>query len=216
MTLKRDQTKEKIREYTLQLMDEGGLEAITARTLAKEVGISVGSLYNFFGNLDGLLEEVCATILQDFERHGTEYLQTGDQTWQVEISALLADESEQERELTIAFLKLADMYLNYVEQYDARWSAMLTFNRNRAEGAAESWYEQQQLALFGFVGDVLEKTPLTFDPQNQLIAARALWSGVHGIVSMGYLGQINPQARANTWAQIVLLVRYFVKGVMAK
>lgn len=41
------------------VLDEGK-DALNARTLAKEVGVSVGSLYNAFGDLDGVVRAVNA------------------------------------------------------------------------------------------------------------------------------------------------------------
>ena len=41
------------------VLDEGK-DALNARTLAKEVGVSVGSLYNAFGDLDGVVRSVNA------------------------------------------------------------------------------------------------------------------------------------------------------------
>jgi AcrR family transcriptional regulator len=47
---------------------ESGVRALSARGLAKEAGVSVGSLYNAFGDLDGVVRAVnatCARMLSD-------------------------------------------------------------------------------------------------------------------------------------------------------
>ncbi|MEZ5801111.1 MAG: hypothetical protein R3D29_12415 [Nitratireductor sp.] len=41
-----------------------------------------------------------------------------------------------------------------------------------------------------------------------------LWSAVHGIVLLNYLGQASDETRANTWKQIEMLVSSFVRGAL--
>ena len=55
MTLPANEVKAELVKTTLALMDEGGIEAVKARPIAKTVGISVGSIYNMFGSIDGLI-----------------------------------------------------------------------------------------------------------------------------------------------------------------
>ena len=69
---------------------------------------------------------------------------------------------------------------------------MLAFNRTLPEAAAAPWYVEQQNALYELVSKVLEPTRLG-EPEKRKIAARALWSAVHGIVSMSYVGQVPPK-----------------------
>lgn len=214
MTLKHDEVRSQIITITLGLMDEGGLELIKARTIAKKAGVSVGSIYNMFGSVDELIQETNAHILSDMNKMG----QINAAKSETELHRKIASgeiEDTGKAKLLFRFLQLAGTYMDFVEDNSSRWGAMLAFNRNRAEGAAAAWYLAQQNALFDLVGNVLDETRLGNDEETRLIAARALWSSVHGIVTMGYVGQISNQSRKNTWAQIELLVTVFVDGLFA-
>ncbi len=214
MTLKHDEVRSRIIAITLGLMDEGGLELIKARTVAKKAGVSVGSIYNMFGSVDELIQETNAHILSDMNKTGQINAAKSETELRRKIASGEIEDSEKAK-LLFRFLQLAETYMDFVEDNSSRWGAMLAFNRNRAEGAAASWYLAQQNALFDLVGNVLDETRLGNDEETRLIAARALWSSVHGIVTMGYVGQTSKQSRKSTWDQIELLVTVFVDGLFA-
>jgi hypothetical protein len=44
-------------------------------------------------------------------------------------------------------------------------------------------------------------------------AARTLWSSVQGIVTSGYAGRSGERHEQEIWAQIDLLVTFFVRGL---
>src|SRR3954469_23605781 len=68
MTLEHDAVRETLIGATLALMDEGGLEAVKARPLAQAVGVSVGTIYNLFGSVDGLVMAANMRIYADLGR----------------------------------------------------------------------------------------------------------------------------------------------------
>ncbi len=215
MTLEHDEVRAKIIAITLGLMDEGGLEMIKARTIAKMAGVSVGSIYNMFGSVDELIQEANAHILSDMNKAGQVNAARCETELARKISAGSMEDTGKAR-LLFRFLNLAETYMDFVEANAARWGAMLAFNRNRAEGAAADWYMAQQNALFDLVGNVLDETRLGDSEETRRIAARALWSSVHGIVTMGYVGQPSKASRKNTWEQIELLVTVFVDGLFVE
>jgi len=220
MTLEREKVRCRALSSALALMDEGGLEAVQARAITKDVGVSVGTLYNIFGSLDELLEELCAGVLSEFSNFSAKMAANPDRTLKRQIQTSVDDDLARQysgyRELLERFLMLANVYISFVERFERRWIAVLAFNRDREEDAAAGWYVEQQDVLFDLIGDILNRTSLGQDPQIRRTAARALWSGVHGIVTMGYIGQITPKTRENIWNQIVLLVSYFVIGLLTR
>jgi len=66
-------TKEKILECATRLFAEKGFSSISIRTLAKEVGITEGSIYNHFKSKKEILE----TILKNHEEQLLEIMPTG-------------------------------------------------------------------------------------------------------------------------------------------
>ena len=57
----------RVLDVVRDLLEEGGPQAVTTTVVAARVGISVGWLYNYFENREGLLEEVLATCLRGLD-----------------------------------------------------------------------------------------------------------------------------------------------------
>ena len=58
-----DELRELIIEATTSIVEQDGLEGISAREIAKRVGYSPGTFYNVFENLDDLLLIIEARLL---------------------------------------------------------------------------------------------------------------------------------------------------------
>jgi AcrR family transcriptional regulator len=58
----------RVLQATAALLDESGAEAVTTTAVAARAEVSVGWLYNFFDDRQGLLEEVMVTGLADLDR----------------------------------------------------------------------------------------------------------------------------------------------------
>lgn len=65
---KRSRSKmENVLTAAVDLLVEGGPEAVTTTTVAARAGVSVGWLYNFFDGREALLEEILVSCLQDLD-----------------------------------------------------------------------------------------------------------------------------------------------------
>lgn len=208
MTLPAQETRDKLLAETLALMDEGGLEAVKARELARRTGVSVGTIYNLHGNLDGLVAEACEAILSGFGATAMEAIRAAEaiRMRKAQVAPPALDLLEDR------LLTLARIYMAYVEKNERRWAAMLAFNRSRRE-EPDARYEQLQGELFGFIADALDGTPHAADKTSRQRAARMLWSAVHGIVTMNYVGQASRRAKAETWEQVRLFVSIFMRSL---
>jgi AcrR family transcriptional regulator len=199
--------REKLIASALALMDEGGLDAVKARSVAQAVGVSVGTVYNLFGSVDGLLLAANLTILEALNALGRE--RAGAQRGGEQVGA-------SGRVLTLGrLLGLSAAYIDFVAANANRWAALLAFNRSRKLAETDRTYVARQDALIDIVGEVLRTTPLGDNGPRRRVAARALWSSVHGIVTMNYFGADEAGARQRTWAQIEWLVTAAVDGLYA-
>ena len=59
-------SRDRIVEAALGVMDREGLEAVTMRRVAREVGVEAMSLYHHVTDKDDLLDGVCARVMSDF------------------------------------------------------------------------------------------------------------------------------------------------------
>jgi len=51
-----------------QLLDEGGYDALTTSTVAERAGVSVGSIYQFFSNVEAIVTELVREWVQNFDQ----------------------------------------------------------------------------------------------------------------------------------------------------
>lgn len=211
MTLPAEEIREQLIAITLGLMDSGGIEAVKARPIAKETGISVGTVYNMFGSIDGLIQETNARILESFATEALEKIAPLDEVRTKRLKAGEINDSEALKERLLSF---ADIYMNFVERFESRWGAMLSYNQGRSVGILSDDYDRQQADLFNFLGKSLVGTNLDTDDSTRRMVARMLWSSVHGIVVLNYVGQASDASRAYTWRQVEVFVSTFVRGVM--
>lgn len=214
MTLAHSEVREKLVAAALDLMAEGGIEAVKARRLAKMAGVSVGSVYNLFGSVDGVLEHACGNLFERLAVLGeARKAEIGEDFAARLVRGEVADSPSQR--LRHALLALSGLYIQFVTDNDRSWAGLLAFNRARPVGDASDWYLDRQSALIGLVGGLLIGAPGMKDEQKREATAWALWSAVHGIVTLSYVGQVRPETLARTNYQIETLVTLVVDGIFA-
>ena len=79
-------TRERIVEAALQVMDTEGLDAVSMRRVAREVGAEAMSLYHHVRDKDDLLQGICDRVMASFEfpaEHGdwAEQCREGARAW---------------------------------------------------------------------------------------------------------------------------------------
>lgn len=69
---KRSDMRERIIETTLELMTEGGIEAVSTRAVSARAGIQAQTLYRQFGDMRGLLDETAGAGFESYVRSKVE------------------------------------------------------------------------------------------------------------------------------------------------
>lgn len=213
MTLEHATVRETLVKTTLKLMEKGGLDSVKARAVAQIAGVSVGTIYNLFGNFDRLILAANSKIYDDLGRLG----QTRMAEIELEIDRRIASgklaDSPRNR-MYERLLGLGETYVDFVAGNASRWSALLAFNRTRGIGANED-NQLQLTALIDIIGSALRDAPAWQTPAKRRLAARALWSAVHGIVTTNFFGGDEATARERTLALLRMLLTAVVDGVFA-
>ena len=177
-----------------------GLEGLRARDLAVEVGCAVGAIYNVFPNLDALVFEVNARTLRAFE-------------------AFLADAEATpprsgENSAVAELVHLALVYLEFAVEHRPRWRAL--FEHRMAEaGEIPPWYLAEQARLFALVEGPLAELRPDLDGGRLMLFARTLFSGVHGIVSLGLDAKLAALPPAVLQEEVRKFVRVLGLGLLA-
>lgn len=199
MTMDKQAVRARIIDITSGLIAAHGLEGFKIRDVAKEAGVSVGSVYNLFGDADGLLRVVNTRLLDALGEAG-----------EAGVAEIERNNISGVRE---RLLLLSRVYFDFVNENQTAWSALLTYNRSIANVETPKWYLDRMELLFDIIAGVLRDTRLAEDETQLVTGARALWSSVHGIVTHAYRGQDDALSHSNTWAQIDLLISTFVSGL---
>ena len=139
-----------------EIVEGEGLSGLNARRLALGADCSVGTLYNLFGHLDGIVR---AVNLSSIAMLG--------QRLQKAVDAAPVDPEER-------LIAMADTYFDFALEYPHRWETMFRF---RSETDTDETMAKAQEQLFvllrGAVGGQLEDSVL-----------RAMWAAVHGVAEL--------------------------------
>lgn len=199
MALDKEDTSERVVAIARRLLEEGGAQNLKARTIAQEAGIAVGSIYNMFGDLNGLHLAVNMRLLSELGERGA--------------AAMASLAQKQTADTRERLLGLALAYHAYVQEYPGAWAALLAYNRGRVHASETAPYVDRLDGLFQIIADVLSEGEPYLSKEDAGHVARTLWSSVHGIVTSGYAAHSGERKAEEIWRQVDLLVTTFLEGL---
>ena len=189
----RERLRATLLRATEAIIADEGLPAAQARRVAKASGCSVGTLYNIFGDIDGLILAANQRTLQDLGRVLTAVAQraAGGDT----LAQLLA---------------LAGAYLDFATANQRRWRAVFEHRLPDDRGVPED-YRQDRGKLLALIEAQLE----TCIPDNaeRADAATALFYAVHGIVLLSLDAKLGPFEPAQCERQIRFIVENVISSI---
>lgn len=191
-----DHTREELRGLILRaagrIAAQDGLEALTARRIAEEIGYSPGTLYNLFRDLDDIIVHLKAETLDELY---------------AAITALPPAETPED-----ALASIAETYIRFTGDRQSRWK--LVFQHSPSGAPLPDWYGEKIALLFAVVEAVL--APL-FPPRRETEVRRAacvLWSGLHGMCSLAGEGLVLDAADLGAMSRS--LIENYVAGLRAQ
>ena len=167
MARRSDHSREELYNMALeaarQIAEKEGLRGLKARRIARDIGYTIGTLYNVFEDLDDLIVHLNGRTLEDL--------------YQACASAKLDSEPE------VAARAHAERYIQFTRDHPKLWKIL--FEHHLPEGRdLPEWHREKIRQLLGLLEDAL--APLF--PAGQEIerhhCARVLWSSLHGICSL--------------------------------
>jgi AcrR family transcriptional regulator len=169
MGRRNEHTREELREIALQaaehLVAEHGLAGLSTRKVVSRIGYTVGSLYMVFRNLDDLIAQMNERTLE---------------TLQARLIAAIADQPP-----AAAIRALARTYITFALADTHRWLAIYEHRMPEDQPLPES-FTDKVARMFELVQQQLALLCPHRSPEDIAVAARALWSGVHGICILGF------------------------------
>lgn len=198
MARRSDHTREELMalaiEASLEIIENEGLSGLSARKVAKEIGYTVGTIYNVFGSHDLFLLHINAATLDDIYNHLKQSINTGKPG--------------------IEGLKmLANAYVTFATTHTSRWSALFEFTLS-PEATLPDWYSDKIKALFILVEEQL-RAILSDDKHNISQTAKILWAGIQGICQLGLTGKLEIVQAEPVQALTDSLIEHYVKGLLS-
>jgi AcrR family transcriptional regulator len=139
---------------------EEGVDALNARRLAKDINVSVGSLYNAFGDLDAVVRAVIkksAAMLSET------------------LYAAIETSTQDKRSRVVA---LGEAYFDFAIAEPQRWSLLFEYRSNVPPDIKVKDFQIGLLEMLIQAGDGMPKS----ETHQQFFLL--LWASVHGLVSL--------------------------------
>ena len=176
-----------------EIAKKEGLRGLTARGVAREIGYTIGTLYNLFDNLDDLIVHLNGTTL--------------DTLYEAVASQRLDDDPE------AALHALARAYIRFTSVHPNLWSMLFDPSAPHGE-QLPAWYHEKVRRLLGLAEQALASLfPAGLEKQRHH-SARVLWSGLHGICSLSRAGAL-PKSESET-AMAESLITNYVAGLRSE
>lgn len=190
----RDELRALAIQAVMELAEEKGADAVSARSVARRIGYTPGMLYHLFENRDELILHANA----------------------VTVDQLLAavEKAADRRSPEKALEHICQQYLAVARDNGRRWE--LVFEHRMKDGqAVPDWYQARIDQLFAGVETQFRRLAPDRKPAELGLAARTLWSAVHGVCLLAISGKLEVGGTVNEKKVITSLVRNYIKGWMA-
>jgi len=187
------QLRELILDAAQDIIDAQGLAGLSAREIARRIGYSPGTIYNIFANLDDVVLNVEARVLDALDGR---------------LSDIQADGGGR-------LIRIAHAYLAFTQEKPRLWN--LLFEHHLPAGVdLPAWYKQK---LEGLMGHVERALAPHFAPGREADlqrASRVLWAGVHGITSLSTADKLSVVTTETAARLIDDLIGTYMAGLSAR
>jgi AcrR family transcriptional regulator len=197
MARRSDHTRNELTELVLNatsaLIAEKGVEGLTARQIAAEIGYSPGTLYNIFENLDDLLLHVAG---QTLERMLAE-------------ASKLPGEGGDPR---TALRRLAVFYFRFTRKNDHLWRLVIE-RRWPDRTRIPAWYMMKVMSVLGVVEQVVAPMFAEHEGDLRRRTALTLFASMQGICSVAQSSSLISIPERMAIAMADQLIEYMVTGL---
>ncbi len=188
------QLRELILDAAQDIIDAQGLAGLSAREIARRIGYSPGTIYNIFANLDDVVLNVEARVLDALDKRLSDIHQ--------------ADGGGR-------LIGIAHAYLAFTQEKPRLWN-LLFEHHLPANVDLPAWYKQK---LEGLMGHVERALAPHFAPGREADlqrASRVLWAGVHGITSLSTADKLSVVTTETAVRLIDDLIGTYMAGLSAR
>jgi AcrR family transcriptional regulator len=187
------QLRELILDAAQDIIEVQGLAGLSAREIARRIGYSPGTIYNMFANLDDVVLNVEARVLDALDKR-------------------LADIAPSDGNANGRIVHIAHAYLAFTREKPRLWN--LLFEHHMPAGTdLPAWYQQKLEGLMAHVERALAPHFGAGREADRQRASRVLWAGVHGITSLSTADKLSVVTTETAGRLIDDLVGTYIAGL---
>lgn len=192
MARRSDHTRPELRELAIsrciKLVSDKGAKGFNARSIAKEMGYTVGTIYYEFGSLLQLRYHVCGRILDIFL---------------AELHAELARSGPDLLRTMLTYVKLS-------RSHEHLWTFLFTFQAGPRQKAPE-WYNEKIEQVFAQIE--LALAPYIASRKQARETARIIWSSVHGMCVLSLSGKLQMVGAEEPEVMVTQFLKTYLAGL---
>jgi AcrR family transcriptional regulator len=178
-------------EASERIISTEGLSGLSAREIARSVGYSAGTIYNVFHNLDDLILQIEARLLDALDER---------------LSHLPAQSCADQHLKT-----LAREYLAFTTERPRLWNVLFEHHMPPTMLVPE-WYQVKLDRVLQHVERAFHQINPDADKATAIRSARVLWASVHGITSLATTDKLSNVTVESAQALIDDLVTNYTAG----
>ena len=222
MARRNDHTRKELKELAISagqnIISAEGLSKFSARKVAKEVGYTVGTLYNVFEDYNDIVLHINAATLDAMYEYVSENIKDGNKYNQDAQGAqhIYCTQDSQDADCSSslyvkAIKDMASFYIRFAHENYNRWNALFIFNLPQGVELPD-WYIDKMTILF-----VLIEKPLLslFNGDNKATerSAKVIWASVHGICQLGLTGKLDAVGAERVQVLANDMIEHYIKGL---
>lgn len=174
MARRNEHTKEEIRQMAIisgqDIIKKEGFAAFSARKIARDIGYTIGTLYNIFASHEDIILHINAKTLDGLKKFIEE------------------NKSNKKHDANHKIKELARIYIQFAGQNYNCWNAIFEFHEP-LDFVVPKWYEEKTGELFEIVEDALCGVVKGKRQLNK--HAKILWASIHGICLLNIKQKLN-------------------------
>lgn len=190
---RRSKLRQTIIGIAARTVAEHGLQALKVRDLATQAGCSLGAVYNVFADLDDVAMEVNRLTFRRLAAFV--FAQIGN------LDTLPPRD---------ALISIGKAYAAFARENRLSWAAMFDISLTDSDDVP-NWYRAELGRLFHLIAEPAARLRPDLSPADLELAARALFSAVHGIVLLSLENRMSGVPEADVDRMIDLLIGDFGK-----
>lgn len=197
MARRSDHTRTELKEMVIaagqNIMANEGLSKFSVRKLAREIGYTVGTLYNMFDGYNDIVLHINAATLSTMRDYISEHMESNAQG--------------------IDTIKnLATLYIRFANENYNSWNALFEFSFQQ-NTVLPDWYIDKIKTLF-----ILVEIPLMpifgEDTKAAEHTAKVLWASIHGICQLGLTGKLDAVETQSVQVLTDSLIEHYMRGLL--